>query len=125
MVMQPVLKTGIRKTGPLTAIAALGTPTLIYQVSPGRTAVIRKIMWQETAGIAGNLEIGHGAGGTWAQDLTDIDAPANLGGNLQEGEIPEQEFIPSPGALTTFDIYAQTDLSTGLQIQVEVEEFGA
>jgi hypothetical protein len=106
-------------------IAAAATPTLIHPIPAGRSAVIRKISWSENAGLAGNLLIGHGAAATWVQDMPAIDAPANLSGTMEEDEIPNREFVPSPAGLTTQDIYAQTDVSTALAIQVEVEEYGA
>lgn len=116
---------GIRTTSVRVTIVAAATPTLIHPIPAGRSAVIRKITWSENAGLAGDLQIGHGAGGTWVQDLPNIDAPANLRGELAEHETPNEEFFPSPAGLTTQDIYAQTTASTNMHVQLELEEYGA
>jgi hypothetical protein len=116
---------GIKVSSARVNIAAAATPTLIYTIPAGRSCVIRKLVWSELSGLAGDLHIGHGAGGTWVQDMPSIDAPANLAGNLEEKDIQNQEFFPSPAGTTTRNIYAQTTVSTNLDIQVEVEEYGA
>jgi len=123
--MQPFPRTGIRVSSGRVNIAAAATPTLVHTIPAGRTAIIRKIIWSEMAGLAGDLQIGHGAGAAWVQDMPNIDAPANMLGTLEQGEIPAVEFRPHTAGLTDQQIYARTTASTNLDIQVEVEELGA
>lgn len=118
-------RTGIRIPTARVNIAAAATPTLVHTIPAGRTAVIRKILFSELAGITGDIQIGHGAAATYVQDIPNIDAPANLTGILEADEIPAREFLPSPAGTTTQDIYVRTTMSTSLDIQLEVEEFGA
>jgi len=115
-------KKGIRRTSVMVNVPA-AVSTLIHPIPAGRSAVIRKIMWLETAGVAGNLMIGHNL--AFVQDLPAINAPANLAGTMEEDEIPNREFVPSPAGLTTQDIYALTTAGTTVAVQLEIEEYGA
>jgi hypothetical protein len=125
------MKTGIRKPnngGVAGLVTTTAGPDLCHTLPAGRTAKIRKIMWSNHTGAAGNIIFGtQDNAGVWVPLLPTIQCINGFDGELPEIEIPEVEFrvdrTPAPAGLTG-NILVQASI-VGILIRLEVEEFGA
>lgn len=121
---------------PLVAMIALATSYQLWGLTPGRRAIIKKIMWFVNGAGAGTLQIGYdNLAGVFVQCLPDIVVFNNLDGVLTELEIPlcgnakDGGFVADTTLLTgtTGNIVAQTTcagvgVATPVNVQIEVEE---
>lgn len=124
-------RVGIRRTGPMASIVAATTTTLLYRITPGRTAVIRKLNWNNRNAASGELRIGStdsatgGVGGVFTQRQPEIGLPAGLDGQLGEDDLVGYEYRTLVDVTT--DIVAQATVGAAspndIQVSVEVEEF--
>ena len=125
-------RVGIRKTSAMASIVAAATTTLLHAITPGRTAIVRKVMWNNRNGTTGRLQIGStdsatgGVGGVFAQRLPEIFMPAGQSGVLTEEDLPNYEFRSLVDVNT--DIVAQSTVGAAAtadpQVIIEVEELG-
>lgn len=110
----------IRKVSDLVHIVAATTPTLIYTLSEGRTAKIKKVMLMNNTAVNDFVTFGQGAGGAFVAHMPAIVVIANLDGDMGELELPEYEFEAN--------IYAQVPVGsvvtggTPVDVQIEVDE---
>lgn len=113
--------TKIRHTSQLVHINAAATNTLVYTLSQGRTAKIKKIMLMNNTANVDHVIFGEVVGVTWTPRLPAVYVLAGFDEQLHEWQIPQFKF--------TSDIYARGD-SAGLapgtpeDIIIEVEEIG-
>jgi len=114
-------RVGLRKVGQLASIIAANTAVTCYQVTPGRSYVPRKIMWDNRTGANGQLQIGTGLGGAFAQILPDIPLISATGDTQGELELPELDLSVDLTVEATIGAAAPTDI----QVRVEVEEYGS
>ena len=124
-------RVGVRRTSAMASITVAATTTLIHQITPGRTAIIRKIMWANRNAATGRLRFGStdaaagGAGGVYAQRIPEIFIGAGLSGELTEEDLPNYEFRTLVDVNT--DIVAQSSVAAvapnDIQVTIEVEEF--
>jgi len=111
--------TSIRKTSQLVLIAAAATDTLIYTLSQGRTAKIKKIMLMNNTGVNDTVIFGELIAAAWTPRLPEIYILTPFDEQLGEWEIPQYEFCS--------DIYARSagaGVGTTLDVLIEVEEIG-
>lgn len=105
------------------SIIAANTTTILYQISPGCTARIKKIVVTNRTGGGGFLRIGIGA---FTQVFPDLLIPNALTTVYNEQDLPEYWFREFGSATT--DIVAQASVGaaspTDVQVFVEVEEKG-
>ena len=112
--------TRIRKTSQLVSIAAAGAPpTLIYTLSQGRTAKIKKIMLMNNTGVDDTHIFGEGAAGAWTPGMPAIYIITPFDEQLGEWEIPQHEFQTD-----IYAISAGAGVGTTLDVMIEVEECG-
>ncbi len=124
---------GIRFTTPIRSIVAGAATTMLHQVTAGRTAVIRKIMYNNRNGVGSDLQIGStnspvgGIAGAFTQRLPAIDMLATLGDTLTEDQLPAYEFRKYADGAT--DIVMQATVAAAapndVQVMAEIEEFEA
>ena len=111
---------GVRITRPRVSITAAGTATLVHQVTSGRTAKLKRLMWYngQTADVI--LEIGTFDGNTFSRQLPRIRAIAGHHDGLDEIMCPNFEFEA--------DIYAMASAAgaapSDVEVQCEVTEIG-
>lgn len=125
-------RVGIRITPAMASITAAATTTMLHQVTPGRTAKIRKLIWNNRNAATGKLRIGStdsatgGTGGVFTQRIPEVHMPAGQHGTLTEEELAGYEFRLLADVNT--DIVAQSTVGAAspndVQVQAEVEEFG-
>lgn len=113
--------TSIRKTSQLVSIIAAGAPpTLIYTLSQGRTARIKKIMLMNNTGGVDTVIFGEGAAAAWAPRMPAVYMLAGFDEQLDEWQIPQYEFQT--------DIYAISANAGAapatMDILLELEEIG-
>jgi len=111
--------TSIRKTSQLVLIAAAATDTLIYTLSQGRTARIKKIMLMNNTGVNDTVIFGEVIAAAWTPRMPAIYVLTPFDEQLGEWEIPQYEFCS--------DIYARSagaGVGTTLDVMIEVEEVG-
>lgn len=110
---------GIRRAVPRAAWILAATTYTLFQISPGRTARITKLIFTDTSGLAGLFTIGRG-------DFTAIFPPLTIFANLEtiltEDELPGFEFR-NVGS-NSEDITFQTTTSTAGSAMIEIEEYG-
>ena len=114
-------KLGIRKVGTRTSIVVAATPTLVYPVTPGRTAKLKKVITYNGQAADITLEIGDGAGVNYVRRLPRLHLVAGFDAEYGEEDLPEFEFGPAN------DIYAQASAAGAapldVEVLVEVEEY--
>ena len=125
-------RVGLRRTSAMASIVAATTTYVLHAITPGRTAIIRKVMFANRNAATARLRIGStdaaagGAGGAYVQRLPEIFAAAGLSGLIPEEELPNYEFRILVDANT--DIVIQSDIGAAapndIQVIIEVEEFG-
>ena len=103
---------GIRVCKDRRSITAAATPTLVYQVTTGRTARLVKLVWYNGQAADITLEIGTYDGATFTRRLPRIRAITRQHDGLSELECPEFEFES--------DIYAQASAAAAAPNDVEV-----
>jgi len=103
---------GVRITKPRVSITAAATATLVHQVTSGRTAILKKLMWYNGQSADVILEIGTYDGATFTRRLPRIRAITRQHDGLSELECPEFEFES--------DIYAQASAAADAPNDVEV-----
>jgi len=110
----------ITKCAPKISITAAATPTLIYQVSTGRTAKLVKLIAYDGQAADVTLEIGTYVAPTFTRRLPRVHLVAGFDYQLGELDCPEFEFEA--------DIYAQASAAgaapNDIEVQVTVEEIG-
>ena len=111
--------TRTRHTSDLVQIAAAAANTLIYTISPGRTAKIKKLMLMNNTGINDTVVFGEVIGGVWTPRLPAVYVLTPFDEQLGEWEIPEYEFETNIWARS-----ANAGVGTTLDITIEVEEIG-
>lgn len=114
-------KKGIIFAAPQVSIVGVAAPTLIHQLSPGRTAIIREVLAfnGQVADIL--LEIGTGATlALFARRLPRLRVISGFQGGLDRNECPHYEFEA--------DIYALPSAAgagaLAVDVELEVEEIG-
>jgi len=113
---------GVRFSPAMASIVANLTTIDLHLITPGRTAVVRKIMWSNRNAAASMLRIGSG---DFNQRLPDIWMAPGLDGVMVEEELPRYEFRIL--ADVAEDITAQATVAAAapndIQVSIEVEEF--
>jgi len=115
------MSVGIRKTSALVNVIAAGTPTLVYTLTQGRTAKIKKIMLFNNTANNDEVTFGQGAGVAFAASMPAVLVLAGFDEQLSEWEVPQFEFVTN--------IYVSCN-SAGLaaltpeSVQIEVEDIG-
>lgn len=118
------LRKGIRRTGPVTTLGALGVANAaaIYQVSNSanqigtKTVKLKKIMARTAGAVGDTIHIGTGAGGTFADLVPAITLVGGFDGEWQEADLPEVE---SNADITCYGVAVGAHI-----VQLEVEEIG-
>jgi hypothetical protein len=111
--------TSIRKTSQLVLIAAAAANTLIYSLSQGRTARIKKIMLMNNTGVNDQVVFGELVAGVWTPRLPAVYVLTPFDEQLHEWQIPQFEFQSN--------IYARSataGVGTTEDVLIEVEEIG-
>jgi len=111
--------TRTRKTSPLVSIAAAAANTLIYTLSQGRTAKIKKIMLMNNTGVNDTVIFGELVLGVWTPRMPAVYVLTPFDEQLHEWQIPAFGFQS--------DIYARSataGVGTTEDVQIEVEEIG-
>jgi len=109
--------TSTRKTSQLVQIAAAGAEALIYTLSQGRTAKIKKIMLMNNTGVNDQVVFGELIAAAWTPRMPAIYVLTPFDEQLGEWEIPQFEFQSN--------IYARSagaGVGTTLDCLIEVEE---
>ena len=112
-------RTGIRKPSLPIASPVAGAAIALYNITPGRSAIIRKIMWHNACANS-SLSLGTGLAGAFAAVLPAIVTLSGLDGQLNEADLPAVE-IPYTAALPS--ITFQSTIA-GITVTLEVEEIG-
>ena len=113
-------RSGIRKQSAVVASPVTGAAAALYNITPGRTAIIRRIMWQNNCGGNSNLSLGQGLAAAFAADLPPIVTLNGLDGQLNEWDIPNVE-IQWTAALPAITLESTV---AGINVTIEVEEIG-
>lgn len=111
--------TSIRKTSQLVGIAAAGAEALIYTLSQGRTAKIKKVMLMNNTAANDTVIFGEVIAAAWTPRMPGIYVLTPFDEQLHEWQIPEYEFQSN--------IYARSataGVGTTEDILIEVEEIG-
>jgi hypothetical protein len=111
--------TRVRKTSQLVQIAAAAANALIYTLSQGRTAKIKKIMLMNNTGVNDDVVFGEIVAGAWTPRLPAVHVLTPFDEQLGEWEIPQYEFQSN--------IYARSataGVGTTEDVLIEVEEIG-
>jgi len=111
--------TSIRKTSQLVNIVAAAANTLIYTLSQGRTARIKKIMLMNNTGVNDTVTFGELIAAAWTPRMPEIYVLTPFDEQLGEWEIPQYEFCS--------DIYARSANAGAvapMSVLIEVEEVG-
>jgi hypothetical protein len=111
---------GIRKTSLPIASPVTGAAIALYNITPGRTAILRKLTYLNACGAASDLSIGQGLAGAFVNRIPPIHTLNGLGDVFAETELPALEFQ------YTVALPAITFVSTvaGITVVIEVEEIG-
>jgi len=111
--------TRIRKTSQLVSIAAAAAEALIYTLSQGRTARIKKIMLMNNTGANDQVIFGELVAGAWTPRMPAIYVLTPFDEQLDEWQIPQFEFQSN--------IYARSataGVGTTEDVLIEIEEIG-
>ena len=115
-----VKRSGLRKVQALLASPVAGAASALYNITPNRSAIIRKIMLQNACGADSILSIGQGLAGAFVAALPGIQTFNGLGGSYREDELPGVEFYYT---LALPSITFQSTVA-GINVLIEVEEIG-
>lgn len=123
---------GVRLTGGLIDILVANTSYTAFTLSPGKRAVIKKILWFNNTGGNGFLWIGATIAAAFTQLLPSILMVNGVDGELGEDEIPicgntPEGFVADTtvATLTTGDIVVQATVGAAApncRVIIEVEE---
>ena len=123
-------RVGTRISPAMASITVAATTTMLHQITPGRVAIVRKVMWANRNTQSSRLQIGStdaaagGVGGTYTQRLPEIFMGAGLSGVVPEEELPNYEFRSLIEVNT--DIVARATVAAvataDIQVSIEVEE---
>ena len=113
-------RSGIRKQSAVGVSAVTGAAAALYNITVGRTAIIKRIMWQNNCGGNSNLSLGQGLAGAFAAVLPPIVTLNGLDGELNEWDIPNVE-IQWTAALPAITLESTV---AGINVTIEVEEIG-
>jgi len=122
-----ILEEGIRTANNQGLITTTAGPDICHLLTTGRSAVIRKIMWENNTGAPETLIFGTlDNAAVWVPLLPTIHCLNGFDGELREEELPAVEFRVdrTAGAGTTGDILVQAS-GINLLVRIELEEFGA
>ncbi len=113
-------RSGIRKQSAIVVSPVTGAAIALYNITPGRTAVIKRIMWTNACGANSNLSLGRGLLAAFAAVLPPIVTLNALDGQLDEDDIPnvECQYTAALPAITFESTIA------GISVVLEVEEIG-
>ena len=112
-----ITPTYVRKTSQLVQVAAGAAEALLFTLSAGRTAKIKKIMIMNNTGANDQVSLGELVAAAWTQRMPAIYVLTPFDEQLGEQEIPQYEFES--------DIYvrsANAGVGTTLDILIEVDE---
>lgn len=126
----------IRLNSPLTrvTVALIGAPIVIWAISPGKRAIVKKIMWHNRTGAAGWLTFGHlTLAAVFIPDLPDINMVNATDDELDENQLPifgntPEGFYPdiTPLVGTLGNIVIQSTVGgavpADVAVRIEVEE---
>lgn len=115
-----VERIGIRKQSAVVASPVTGAAIALYNITVGRSAIIRRIMWLNAAGGNSNLSLGQGLAGAFAAVLPAIVTLNGLDGQLNEWDFPQVE-IQYTAALPAITLESTV---AGINVLIEVEEIG-
>ena len=114
---------GIRIAPAMVLLVAAATTVTIHPITPGRTAIIRKIIIANRNPASTFVSIGSG---DFTARFPDLFVGAGLDLELTEEELPRYEFRSLVDAL--LDITARASVAAAapdeVQVLIEVEEFG-
>lgn len=115
---------GIRKTSAVVVSPVTGAAIALYTITPGRSAVIKKIMWYNNLGAVSVLSIGQGLAGVFVAALPAIHTIQPFHGFLAEDELPHVEFqiVPVIGVAAAMPDITFESTVAGLEVVIEVEE---
>lgn len=113
---------GIRVASAMASLVAAATTVTLHPITPGRTAIIRKIIIANRNAASTRVRIGSG---DFTQRIPEFFVGAGLDLELTEEEIPRYEFRSLVDA--ALDITAQATVAAAatadVQVLIEVEEF--
>lgn len=113
---------GIRIAPAMASLIAAATTVTLHPITPGRTAVIRKVVIANRNAASTRVRIGSG---DFTQRIPEFFVGAGLDLELNEEELPRYEFRSLADAL--LDITAQATVAAAspndIQVLIEVEEF--
>lgn len=113
-------RSGIRKQNPVpVASPVAGAAIALYNITPGRIAIIRRVMWLNACGGNSNLFLGQGLVAAFAAVLPGIVTLNGLDGQLNEWDLPNVE-IQWTAALPAITFQSTV---LGINVTIEVEEF--
>lgn len=101
----------------ITLVAA--TPLNLYLVTVGRTAILKKVMWHNGAGVDTDLIIGTGLGLAWAALLPIIRTINLMSDALGEWVLPVVRVESTAVAAANFTMQS---VIAGVTVVIEVEE---
>lgn len=118
---------GIRKASAIVALAAANTPLTLRTIPAGRSAIIRKIKWENlhtTQG--GQLRIGTGPTPV-AVAIPSTQVLNNSSGELDERNIPEAIINATAATAITCETTANLAAApaAAMNVQIEIEEYPA
>jgi len=113
--------THVRKTSQLVSIAAAGAgnEALIYTLSQGRTAKIKKIMLMNNTGANDTVIFGEVIAAVWTPRMPEIYILTPFDEQLSEWEIPQYEFQSNIYARS-----ANAGVGTTMDVLIEVDDIG-
>ena len=113
-------RSGIRKCSLPIASPVTGAAIALYNITPGRSAILRKVSLQNNCGAASDLSIGQGLAGAFVNRITPIHTLNGLGETYEENELPGVEFQYT-AALPAITFSSSV---AGITVEIEVEEIG-
>lgn len=113
-------RSGIRKLSASIASPVAGAAIALYNITPGRLAIVRRVWWLNAAGANSTVFLGQGLGGLFVGLIPGILTLNGLDGQLSEWDFPniEVQYTVALPAITFQSTVA------GVTVQVEVEEIG-
>jgi hypothetical protein len=109
----------LRKASPIASCTVAVTAVALHTLSPGRSAIIRKLRVRNRNAGATVVQIGTGLGGALVEAMPGFTVLAGLETEIPEEQLPEVEFFANITCQATVAGVAPADV----QVQVEVEEY--
>lgn len=110
---------GIRKVSAIASAVANNTPVTLYQLTAGRTCVVRKLHIYNDNAAQSVVQLGTGGAGAFTQRIPGFLAMPDMETIYREDDLLEYEF--------TADITVQASVAAAdpadVEVMVEVEEF--